>query len=89
MRFRPFRTLYGSEWETAWEIDTYGYYVYRSETDRFEDAELIAYRPGSGTGRRAARGICSRTGVAHGATYHYWLVDVETDGGRSRYGPSR
>jgi uncharacterized repeat protein (TIGR01451 family) len=75
-------------WETAVEIDTWGFYVYRSETDRFEDAEMIAYRPGAGHGQAGgAQYQYKDLSIVPEATYHYWLVEEDTAGWRTRYGP--
>jgi hypothetical protein len=76
------------EWETAWEIDTYGFYLLRSDTGNLSDAVEVAFVPaqGHGQGGGAAYSYLDLS-VAPGLACSYWLVDVDTDGRRTVHGP--
>jgi hypothetical protein len=85
------RPLVGSvliEWATAWEIDTYGFYLLRSETGNLSDAVEVAFVPaeGRGQGSGGTYSYLDRT-VGAGLAYSYWLVDVDTNGRRTVRGP--
>jgi uncharacterized repeat protein (TIGR01451 family) len=76
------------EWETAWEIRTYGFYVYRGESERWSDAIPIAFVWAAGHGHSdGARYRYKDLDVAPEGTYHYWLVDVDIDRRETRHGP--
>jgi uncharacterized repeat protein (TIGR01451 family) len=76
------------EWETAWEIDTFGFSLLRSETGNLGDAVEVAFvaAEGRGQGGGAAYTYLDLTAIA-GPTYTYWLVDVGTDGQSTVHGP--
>ncbi|MCS7260646.1 MAG: hypothetical protein NZ765_07685, partial [Anaerolineae bacterium] len=69
-------------WETAAEIDNYGFRLRRSTTGRLEDAQdLGVLIPGQGHGRHGgARYEYLDTTVTPGQRYTYWLVDVDFNG---------
>lgn len=75
-------------WETESELDTAGFYLYRSESEggpyeRITD-QLIPASPDPNTG-----GSYSFTDndVVAGRTYYYELEDIETSGTATRHGP--
>ena len=73
---------------TWFEIDTWGFYVYRAESDQFSSASVIAYRPGSGHGRTEGGWYSHKdTSIAPDSTYFYWLVEEDMVGQRTTYGP--
>ena len=69
-------------WETAEEIDNYGFLLRRSTTGRLEDAQDIgAFIPAQGYGTYGgARYQYLDTVVTPGQRYTYWLVDVDVNG---------
>ncbi len=80
------------EWETASELDTVGFNLYRSRTKdglkRKINSELIPSlaSPGSISGAvYTYRDTTARIGVL----YFYWLEDVDTDGRTTLFGPER
>jgi hypothetical protein len=69
------------EWETAWEVRTYGFYLYRGQSDRWDDATQIAFVPAAGRGQGGgAQYVYNDLGVDAERTYSYWLVVVDLDG---------
>jgi hypothetical protein len=77
-------------WATAAEIDTYGFRLVRSANGTRADAIEItnAIIPGRGRGQGANYTWIDTTAVANVA-YTYWLVEVETNGTITDYGPTR
>jgi uncharacterized repeat protein (TIGR01451 family) len=78
------------KWETAWEIDSYGFVVLRSGNGRLSDASEVAFVPaaGHGQGGGAAYSYLDRLEAgAIGREYTYWLAEVDTNGQRTIYGP--
>jgi uncharacterized repeat protein (TIGR01451 family) len=76
------------EWETTWEVRTYGFKLYRGESARLSDATPIAFVFATGQGQSSgARYGYKDLGVEHGGTYYYWLVDVDLDGRETVHGP--
>ncbi len=76
-------------WETAAEIDTLGFHLYRSlspegEALRLTETMIPAESPGSPAGARYEYTDESARG---GVTYYYWLEDVDTQGRVVRHGP--
>jgi uncharacterized repeat protein (TIGR01451 family) len=77
------------EWETAWEIDTYGFYVYRGETRRWSDAEELAFLDATGHGYTSgAKYVYRDESIETRQEYYYWLSAVDTSGRRAIYGPA-
>jgi hypothetical protein len=74
------------EWATLFEIDTYGYWIYRSESVELSQAEPIAFVAAKGWWGLGARYEYYDAGLAKGV-YHYWLVEVENSGKETAYGP--
>jgi hypothetical protein len=78
------------KWETAWEVDSYGFVVLRSSSGRLSDASEVAFVPaaGHGQGGGAAYSYLDRLEAgAIGQEYTYWLAEVDTNGQRTIYGP--
>lgn len=77
------------EWETASEIDTLGFNLYRSQsTDglriRLNEALILSQAVGSVGGASYQHMDSEVTG---GVTYYYWLEDVEVGGASTVHGP--
>lgn len=76
------------EWTTASELDTAGFYVYRSDQPGGElvriSPTLIQASPDPLTGGEYQY---VDHDVRPGQTYYYWLEDVETSGTATRHGP--
>jgi uncharacterized repeat protein (TIGR01451 family) len=71
-------------WETAVEIDNYGFVVLRSAAGSLVDAEEIAFVPAAGYGRGGGAAYSLRDNAVQAFTrYTYWLVDVDTSGRRT------
>lgn len=76
-------------WETATEIDTLGFNLYRAESlagvpTRLNDDLIPAGPPGSPTGGSYT---WLDQSVQAGHTYYYWLDDVNLGGAATRHGP--
>lgn len=74
-------------WHTASEIDALGFTVLRSQSSRVEPEALSfvpAQGPGSGQGFSYA---WQDYKVEPGATYWYWLEDIDLSGAVTRHGP--
>lgn len=76
------------EWETASELDTVGFNLYRAGSPEGPfvqvNSELI---PASSEPLTGAAYNYSDNNVQPGNTYYYELEEVEFNGGRSRFGP--
>lgn len=77
------------EWETATEMDTLGFNLYRSDAPGADpiclnDLLIPAQAPGSPLG---ALYTWLDAGLWSGQTYYYWLEDVDVHGVATRYGP--
>jgi hypothetical protein len=76
-------------WETAMEIDTVGFNVWRSETHdsgyvRVNTTLIPSASPGSVWGSAYSY---ADSGVTPGTTYYYKLEELEVGGARNWYGP--
>jgi uncharacterized repeat protein (TIGR01451 family) len=74
------------EWSTLFEIETYGFRLYRSPDDSVAGAEPIAFVPAKG-GSDAGAVYQYLDADLRPAQYRYWLVEVETSGHETWYGP--
>jgi hypothetical protein len=77
-------------WETATETDNVGFNVYRAETQsgqliKINPYLIAAQNPGSTAG--AAYSFLDESAVP-GATYYYWLEDIDAAGVATRQGPA-
>ncbi len=76
-------------WETASEIDNLGFNIYRAEA---QVGELIKINPNLipakslGSSMGAAYSFLDES-AAPGATYYYWLQDLDMSGGSAKHGP--
>jgi hypothetical protein len=76
-------------WETATEIDSLGFNLYRAESaggplTQLNSSPIPSQSPGSPTG--AAYRLVDGSATA-GTAYYYWLEDVPVDGAPTRHGP--
>jgi uncharacterized repeat protein (TIGR01451 family) len=78
-----------AEWQTAVEIDNYGFSLRRGTSNYFADAQEIAFIPaaGHGTSGGASYSYTDRA-VQAGTRYVYWLVDIDTEGRSTVHGPA-
>ncbi len=75
------------EWETASEVGTVGFYLYRART---EEPAFVQVCPELLFSVQEPQGGVYRyidAGVAPGETYKYKLIEVEARGGQNAYGP--
>lgn len=88
---QPDRTTIRIEWDTASELDTLGFHLYRAESadgprTRLNDSLIPAQSPGSATG--AAYQFVDAS-VVRGLIYYYWLEAVDRSGASQSNGPIR
>jgi uncharacterized repeat protein (TIGR01451 family) len=77
-------------WETGMELGTAGFEVLRaSGPDRSAAVSVSSLIPARGQGGLGAVYTWEDAGAGGGASWHYWLVEHEQDGGRNEYGPAR
>jgi uncharacterized repeat protein (TIGR01451 family) len=74
------------EWATLFEIDTYGFWLYRSADDDLNHAVPVAFIASQGWLVFGASYQYLDTDLPSGL-YHYWLVEVENSGKETTYGP--
>lgn len=76
------------DWSTASELDTVGFYLYRSQAETGPgvqvNAELIPASKDSQTGGAYRY---TDTNVVPGHVYYYFLEDVSSDGEKKMHGP--
>jgi uncharacterized repeat protein (TIGR01451 family) len=74
------------EWATLLEVDTYGFWLYRGQDDRLSHATQVAFVPA--TGRLGTGAAYQYLDIdAPAGMLNYWLVEVETTGLQTAYGP--
>jgi hypothetical protein len=77
-------------WVTTAEIDTWGFYLYRSADG--SRASAVRVTPtiilGQGRGQGGAAYTWLDTEAQPGVTYSYWLQEVELNGKVNEYGPA-
>ena len=75
------------KWQTAAEVDTNGFFIYRSTGVSMADAVRVnaAMVPSQGAGGGDYT-VIDRS-VVPGLTYYYWLVEVENHVENATYGP--
>ena len=76
-------------WETASEMDNLGFNIYRAESQAGQLVQINQYlipsqNPGSTVG--AAYSFLDES-AAPGATYYYWLEDIDLSGTATKHGP--
>ena len=78
------------EWETASEIDTAGFHLWRSETNGGEYARITDYLiPAEGSPSWGAEYEYDDLDVEPGRTYFYKLEDIDYSGDSTFHGPVR
>ncbi len=75
------------QWATLLEINTYGFWLYRSDDANLGHAVPVAFIPAEGWGGFGAV-YQYLDGDLPPGLYHYWLVEVENSGTRTTYGPT-
>lgn len=78
-------------WETTSELNNLGFNLYRNSSAALPDAPLnAALIPSQAPGSSQGASYAWRDQTATpGATYFYWLEDVDTNGRATRHGPLR
>ena len=76
-------------WETANEIDNLGFNIYRADSQvgqlvKINPYMIVSQDPGSVAG--AAYSFLDES-AAPGATYYYWLEDIDASGTATKHGP--
>ncbi len=77
-------------WQTTSEVDTIGFFIYRSETGSRADAVVLNggnYLSAQGQGGGGASYAFTDADVVGGATYTYWVSDVDRFGVETFHGP--
>jgi hypothetical protein len=77
-------------WVTAAELNTWGFYLYRSADEN--RAHAIRITPELILGRGRAQGasyIWIDTDITSDTSYTYWLQEIELNGTVNEYGPAR
>lgn len=77
-------------WVTSAEINTLGFHLYRSTDGSRTNATRVTpdLILGAGRGQGGTTYTWTDTDIAEGATYTYWLQEVEVDGSSNEYGPA-
>jgi uncharacterized repeat protein (TIGR01451 family) len=75
------------QWATLVEIDTYGFWLYRSDDADLGHAVPVVFVAAKGWGVFGAVYQYLDDDLPSGL-YHYWLVEVENGGSRATYGPT-
>ena len=75
-------------WETTSEIDTSGFDILRSTTSSIDDAVPINAVQIVAQGFLGGLYELEDKSAVEGIDYYYWLIEVEENGTRNRYGPA-
>lgn len=76
------------EWSTASELDTVGFNLYRADTPQGPFVQVNnALIPASSEPLTGGEYSYRDSGVQPGKTYYYELEEVQSNGGRDRFGP--
>lgn len=73
-------------WETAVEVNNYGFNLYRSETEQFSGAKKIGFVSADAGGSDGAV-YQYQDVVGNFGTWYYWLEDIDTEEGETLHGP--
>ena len=79
--------VYGVEWETALEVGTVGFNVYREGEDGGVVQVNSRLLPGLVVAEQGGVYRLVDGGAKSGQTYRYWIEEVENGGRKTRYGP--
>jgi uncharacterized repeat protein (TIGR01451 family) len=74
-------------WETAVEVDNYGFRLLRGTSGNLGDAQEIVFVPAAGHGSGGGVYSFGDRSAQSGSRYAYWLVDVDTGGRSAVHGP--
>jgi uncharacterized repeat protein (TIGR01451 family) len=74
------------EWATLFEVDTYGFWLYRSADGQLSNATPLTFVAGQGHSNKGAAYQYLDTGLPS-VLHHYWLVEKENGGGETVHGP--
>ncbi|RLC47974.1 MAG: hypothetical protein DRH70_02130 [Candidatus Coatesbacteria bacterium] len=74
-------------WETATEIDNAGFMVYRCDNPASACHKVSGFIAANGDAVGGATYSFIDASVAPGASYYYWLVDIDTSGKWTAHGP--
>jgi hypothetical protein len=74
-------------WETGAEIDNAGFMVYRCDDVASNCHKVSGFIGAKGISASGAEYSFTDTNVAPGATYYYYLVDIDTSGVWTAHGP--
>lgn len=74
-------------WATATEIDNAGFLVYRCDDEASGCSKVSGFIPATGAAASGAEYSFTDGNVVPGATYYYYLVDVDTAGKWTAHGP--
>ncbi|MEM7332639.1 MAG: hypothetical protein AAF490_11135 [Chloroflexota bacterium] len=77
-----------ANWETEFEIDHYGFNLYRSSVNDFATAELIHFELGDSANANGAFYTFNDFEPQLGKNY-YWLEDIDNSGEITRYGSAQ
>jgi hypothetical protein len=78
------------KWVTGWEQNTFGFHIYRGETNEFASAARLTQEliPGKGSSGGYAGYVYTDPSVLLNRSYWYWLVEQEFSGVTNVYGPT-
>lgn len=78
-------------WGTALELHTFGFRIYRSTNNRFDDAQLLTQQPILARGRAVSGAEYSWLDetAQPDVQYTYWLEEIETNGQTTVYGSAQ
>ncbi|HEU4326804.1 MAG TPA: hypothetical protein VFS21_26935 [Roseiflexaceae bacterium] len=78
-------------WTTSAEVATQGFRLYRSDTGRRADAQLLTAQliPATGRGGTGASYSWTDTTAQAGAPYSYWLAEVALSETTTEFGPAQ
>ncbi|MEE8389433.1 MAG: GEVED domain-containing protein, partial [Anaerolineae bacterium] len=74
------------EWATWFEMDTFGFWLYRAVVDQFAQTGQLVFQPSQGSGSGAEYTYLDKD-VELEQPYWYWLIEVGNAGDNTRYGP--
>ena len=74
-------------WETATEIDNAGFLVYRCDNEASGCSKISGFIAADGAAVSGAEYSFTDINVLPGATYYYYLVDIDTGGRWTAHGP--
>jgi uncharacterized repeat protein (TIGR01451 family) len=73
-------------WHTSDEVNTFGFAIYRAESEDRADAVLLSKEMVAAKGAGSSYAFVDEA-APMGTYYRYWLIEVESDGSLNEYGP--